>query len=343
MNFFTITLLRVWVFLMWNIQQLIEIIRKKRDDFLPITDLRIVYKKDGLLVLDKSPGLLINSINPWWNYITLQTQLFFSMPDLADFQLEHMYRFINRLDAPTSGLICVAYSQKMAGLAGRAFQNRAAKKRYLAVVWGHVDDSSCLGKPRQPRSKYLPPFTIEHGHDPICTKIGEKEYLVDFAIGKLSFTWPSGLKQKIMVPGFAPKCQRPRTAQTKVTVLKHGYLEGMAASLLLLQPQSGRRHQLRLHCAIGLGGHPIAGDLIYGRIYGDNDTQEAANYRVPRLMLHALSLDLQLIPDPPSVKGLKKQERVNRSHPQPLQLYFESSRNMLERCHWVDHAVFNKL
>ncbi len=128
-----------------------------------------------------------------------------------------------------------------------------------------------------------------------------------------------------------------------MTVISHGYLEGLPASLLLLEPQSGRRHQLRLHCALGLGGHPIAGDLVYARLYSSDDAQEAANFPLPRMMLHAYSLDLQVVPKLPFVKGLKKQERVNRSHPEPMSLSFESSRNIFEGCHWVESATFNKL
>ncbi|EUB60868.1 RNA pseudouridylate synthase domain-containing protein 1 [Echinococcus granulosus] len=345
MNILSIALLRAWVFLMWNAQQLIAYIRGKRSVFIPITDLRIVYCDNGLLVVDKSHELLLNSIHPWQNYVTLQMQLFFALPRLADFTLDHMYRFVHRLDAPTSGLICIAYSPKMAGLAAKAFQNRTTKKLYIAVVWGHVQDSTSLDRARLPRSDYLPTLNINVSHcTEMCTKTGDMEYLVDFAIGDLLFSWPEGRRQKIMVPDWTPNCWRPRSAQTKVTVLKHGFLEGSPASLLLLEPHSGRRHQLRLHCALGLRGHPIAGDLLYGRLYGDGDSVEIIkDHRLPRLMLHAYSLHLELVPKPPRVKGEKKQERVDGAHPQPVELYFESSRDMLQGCHWVDAAVFHSL
>ncbi|VDM30980.1 unnamed protein product [Hydatigera taeniaeformis] len=350
MNSICVILLRAWVFFMWNVQQFIDYIRGKRGAFIPITDLRIVHCLDGLLVVDKSHELLINSTHPWRNYVTLQMQVremsqLSSVFRLANFTLEHMYRFIHRLDASTSGLICIAYSPKMAGLAAKAFQNRNTTKLYLAVVWGHVKDSTCLDVARLPKSDYLSSLNI----DPswcvgVCTKIGDMKYLVDFAIGDLHFSWPEGRCQKIMAPGCASNCQRPRSAQTKITVLKHGFLEGSPASLLLLEPHSGRRHQLRLHCALGLRGHPIAGDLIYGRLYGDKELVEVAkDHSLPRLMLHAYSLHLELVPKPPPVKGKKKQERVNRAHPRPLEFHFQSSRNMLEGCQWVDAAVFHSL
>ncbi|MFO1350985.1 MAG: RluA family pseudouridine synthase [Gammaproteobacteria bacterium] len=51
-------------------------------------------------------------------------------------------------------------------------------------------------------------------------------------------------------------------------------------SVLAVWPETGRRHQIRVHCySIG---HPIAGDARYG--------DKALQARYPRLMLHARSL-----------------------------------------------------
>jgi 23S rRNA-/tRNA-specific pseudouridylate synthase len=66
---------------------------------------------------------------------------------------------------------------------------------------------------------------------------------------------------------------------------------------------TGRRHQIRVH--LYHIGHPILGDLRYG----DKVRQE----RVPRLMLHALSLEFSLpsgerltveAPPPPSFENI---------------------------------------
>jgi tRNA pseudouridine32 synthase/23S rRNA pseudouridine746 synthase len=51
---------------------------------------------------------------------------------------------------------------------------------------------------------------------------------------------------------------------------------------LRLVPETGRTHQLRVHCAHM--GHPILGDVLYGP---QPETAEAA----PRLMLHAAELE----------------------------------------------------
>ncbi len=49
---------------------------------------------------------------------------------------------------------------------------------------------------------------------------------------------------------------------------------------LKLTPLTGRTHQLRVHCAYGLG-HPIVGDSLYGDIAQDKSA------KVPRMMLQA--------------------------------------------------------
>lgn len=60
--------------------------------------------------------------------------------------------------------------------------------------------------------------------------------------------------------------------------------ESRRRSWLELRPETGRTHQLRVHCATL--GHPIAGDHLYG---GDATTGAS-------LMLHAREVTLQLTP-----------------------------------------------
>lgn len=57
-----------------------------------------------------------------------------------------------------------------------------------------------------------------------------------------------------------------------------------AAGLVELRPETGRMHQLRVHLAAI--GRPIAGDGKYGGLF------QLGTVQIPRLMLHAASLDL---------------------------------------------------
>ena len=70
---------------------------------------------------------------------------------------------------------------------------------------------------------------------------------------------------------------RGKPSLTRWSVLGRGQLAGQPVTLLRLEPHTGRRHQLRVHCyAIG---HALVGDPRYG----DNTVQAAQR----RLMLHA--------------------------------------------------------
>ena len=80
--------------------------------------------------------------------------------------------------------------------------------------------------------------------------------------------------------GVVPLGQGGKPALTRWRVLRR--FEG--SSLLLLQPRTGRSHQLRVHLADL--GHPVLGDPIYGDpLYGDL-------VPAPRLQLHAAGLQL---------------------------------------------------
>lgn len=108
----------------------------------------------------------------------------------------------------------------------------------------------------------------------------KKDYLawVDGSVAQDSGTidlpliadWPNRPKQKV-----DPATGKPSRTHWQVQAHSEG------ATLLKLLPETGRTHQLRVHCeAIG---HPILGDRLYGT---------AESYaRAPRLQLHARLLD----------------------------------------------------
>ncbi len=52
----------------------------------------------------------------------------------------------------------------------------------------------------------MQPLDIDAEKLPICKKAGDMTYIVEFSIGDLLFTWPSGRLQKIMAPEFDPNC-----------------------------------------------------------------------------------------------------------------------------------------
>lgn len=74
-----------------------------------------------------------------------------------------------------------------------------------------------------------------------------------------------------------------KPAQTKYKVIRRF----AAHTLLELEPQTGRTHQLRIHC--NLIGHPIVGDPIYRSAIPENDPL-VAKHKIKHHLLHASRL-----------------------------------------------------
>lgn len=130
---------------------------------------------------------------------------------------------INRLDRETSGLVLVARTPGAARTFGRAMMRRKITKAYRAIVYGWPD------------------WEQQRVDAPIL-RLGETG---------TSVIW---LKQAVHPEGKA--------AVTHFEVERR--LEGADGrfSVLKVQTETGRTHQIRVHCAHV--GHPIVGDKIYG-------------------------------------------------------------------------------
>lgn len=102
----------------------------------------------------------------------------------------------------------------------------------------------------------------------VAGSVGEDSGTIDLP---LRCDWPNRPRQMV-------DPQQGRPARTHWSVIARE----PDATRLLLEPVTGRSHQLRVHmCALG---HPILGDPLYGSA----ESREAA----PRLHLHAASLTL---------------------------------------------------
>ncbi len=147
---------------------------------------------------------------------------------------------VHRLDMATSGLILMARGPEMQKVLSMAFEKRRMHKRYQAVVLG-----APLAAPDETGwSRIALPMRIDYQNRP--------RSIIDFGRGKPSLTrWQS------QGPGPWPDTTR-----------------------LLLEPLTGRTHQLRVHLlAIG---HPIVGDPLYAPL--------EVPPRAERLLLHASEL-----------------------------------------------------
>ena len=158
-------------------------------------------------------------------------------PELSNPKLKHGFYVLHRLDYATSGILVVPLTKKSIQKASKSLQSGTVTKYYLAILRGHCQ---------------------------------EDEYLVNSPIGTDSRT---DLK---MVLSDSEFCVKPRNAETLISVISRGLYQGEPATKVLLNPKTGRRHQLRIHChSIG---HTIVGDYTY------SDRQDS---KPKRMYLHA--------------------------------------------------------
>ncbi|XP_043491349.1 RNA pseudouridylate synthase domain-containing protein 1-like [Polistes fuscatus] len=184
----------------------------------------ILYSSNNFLVVHKPYDMFINSNSPERKN-TLQFVLKEMFPNLANPMLSHEFHFVHRLDYATSGIICIALNKRAARAASIAFEKQQVQKYYLALLHGHVNDS----------------FII------IDKPIGDDIREID--------------GNKKMCTSNSLYCIKPRKSRTVLLVLEYGFRKCKPATKVLLCPKTGRRHQLRVHCASI--GHTIIGDYTY--------------------------------------------------------------------------------
>jgi tRNA pseudouridine32 synthase / 23S rRNA pseudouridine746 synthase len=156
---------------------------------------------------------------------------------------------VHRLDMATSGLLVMARGLAAQQRLNAAFAEREVHKRYVAVVHGHC---------------------ISEGGDGAGDLQGW--HTIDLPI---AVDWPRRPLRVIDAAG------KPSTTRWQLVTHATGP-ERLPVSRLLLEPVTGRSHQLRVH--LQALGHPILGDALYA--------PAALAAASPRLLLHASWLQL---------------------------------------------------
>ncbi|XP_075035377.1 RNA pseudouridylate synthase domain-containing protein 1 [Mixophyes fleayi] len=206
-----------------------------------IANLSILYQSPDFIVVNKHWDIRIDS-KMWYEKLTVQSQLKHRFPELADPDTYYGFRFCHQLDFSTSGALCVALNKEAAGRAYKCFKERTVTKVYLALVRGIV---------------------------------AENRMTITLAIGKNT---QDGLTHMMCVEG-TEGCENAKPCQTDLIVLQHGLYSGDPVTKVLLQPLTGRTHQLRVHCSAL--EYSIVGDFTY------SFKKDTGPYR---MMLHAYYL-----------------------------------------------------
>jgi len=104
--------------------------------------LKLLYRDDSLVVVDKPPGLLVHRT--------------FLDRHAEDFLLQRLRRLlgqrvytVHRLDRPTSGALVFALCPATARQLSASFEHRQVQKQYLAVVRGYTETTGHIDYPLQ--------------------------------------------------------------------------------------------------------------------------------------------------------------------------------------------------
>jgi len=109
---------------------------------------KVVYKNNDLLVIEKPSGIVVNRSKTTIGLKTIQDQIINSnLIEFGSGEYEERSGLIHRLDKDTSGLLMIARNQKAYEYFKRKLKNRQIKKHYLALVWGELPKKGIINFP----------------------------------------------------------------------------------------------------------------------------------------------------------------------------------------------------
>lgn len=109
------------------------------DDTVPENiPLDVLYEDDGLVVVNKSPGMVVHPARGNWTG-TMTSALAYRFRSLSDVGGPTRPGIVHRLDRDTSGAIVVAKTNAVHLYLAEQFQNRTVEKEYFAITAGRID------------------------------------------------------------------------------------------------------------------------------------------------------------------------------------------------------------
>ncbi|PAN11099.1 hypothetical protein PAHAL_2G147200 [Panicum hallii] len=188
-----------------------------------------IYKDRNIIVLNKPPGMPVQGGVGIKNSIDMLSPMFEDGSSEAP-------RLVHRLDRDCSGVLVLGRNQLSASIMHAIFREKTAdavvngtqqvlQRKYVALV---------MGRPRHPKGLLSAPLA--------------------------KVVLPDGKSERLTV------CAGSNTTSVQDALTEFRVIESCPQGYTWLElfPRTGRKHQLRVHCAEVLGT-PIVGDYKYGR------------------------------------------------------------------------------
>lgn len=201
--------------------------------------IHIIYEDEDLMVIDKSADMPVHpSIGNYENTLANAAAWYFHRQDIP-----FVFRCINRLDRDTTGLLILAKHMLSGAILSDQMKKRAIHRTYLAITEGKTDPAGTIDSPigRTDQSLILRQVDHENG-DSACTY-------------------------------YLQKCWHPKTFYPETLPVPQDGL-----SLVQLQLETGRTHQIRVHMTSI--GHPLIGDTLYNPETALMNRQALHSYRL---------------------------------------------------------------
>jgi tRNA pseudouridine32 synthase/23S rRNA pseudouridine746 synthase len=229
-------------------------------------NLEVLHKCKNFLIVNKPYNLVMYQYgkNASPGEPTLLQLVRDKFPMYFDPRITGGFHILHRLDSITSGCVCIPLTYFSQRLAVEAFTSNKVSKQYLSLVYGRFDEKAA---------------------DFSGVKIDKDDgsFLIDKPIGedlrRLKYSRCTITDRHANRLDY---CVYPQHSVTRIKVLEYGTYKGKECTKVLVQPVTGKRHQIRVHMAYL--GHEIVGDTCYG-------CDDFDSYRT---MLHAYKLQLRI-------------------------------------------------
>jgi 23S rRNA pseudouridine1911/1915/1917 synthase len=221
--------------------------------------LDIIFEDKDLLIINKMAGMVVHPSLGHEND-TLVNALVAHTQELSLGFNEMRPGIVHRIDRDTSGLLVIAKNDLAHRHLADQFRAKTTHRKYWAIVYGEFSG----------KEGTIESFLSRHPHE------RKRFSSVRNDTGKII--------RRLETP--------PKRGKWSVTHFRVEQTTSKGLSLLHLNLETGRTHQIRVH--LSEAGHPIVGDVLYG---GNNPSKNVASQplrqlikELPRFALHAAEL-----------------------------------------------------